>query len=367
VGSWRLDVRHNVLQWSEEEYRIFGVAPGTPMNYESFLACVHPDEREWVDREWKAGLRGAPYDIEHRIVVDGVIRWVRDKADLEFDEKHELIGGIGVTLDITDRMRREEALRRTQERLDLAVRGADLATWDWNVTSGEVVFNPRWAELRGYRPEEIRGHVDSWTSGVHPEDLPRVKQVLEDHFRGRREEYEIEHRVRTKSGQWIWILDVGRVFTRDERGEPVRMVGVELDITSRKRAEEQLRLAEAKSAGIVSIAADAIISIDKDQRITLFNEGAEKIFGYSKGEVVDRPLSILIPERLRVLHEQHVERFAAGEDVSRRMGEPGPRTLLGLRKNGEEFPADAAISKLEVAGERILTVVLRDITEQKRI
>ncbi len=367
VGSWRLDVRHDRLEWSEEEYRIFGVAPGTPMTYEAFLAYVHPDDRACVDREWSAGLRGEPYDIEHRIVIGDDVRWVRERADLELDEQGVLVGGIGVTLDITDRKRREEDLRRTQERLDLALRGADLATWDWNVTTGEVIFNPRWAQMRGYRPDEIRGHVDSWISGVHPEDLPRVQQVLEDHFRGRREDYAIEHRVRTRSGEWIWILDVGRVFTRDERGEPLRMVGVELDITSRKRAEEQLRLAEAKSAGILSIAADAIISIDKDQRITLFNEGAETIFGHAKGEAIGRPLDILIPERLRDLHRKHVERFASGEEVSRRMGNRHAASIVGLRKSGDEFPADAAISKLEVAGERILTVVLRDITEQKRI
>ncbi|HEY8945622.1 MAG TPA: PAS domain S-box protein, partial [Polyangiaceae bacterium] len=367
VGSWRLDIRNNVLLWSDEEYRIFGVTPGTPMTYEGFLACVHPDERATVDREFKAALRGQPYDIEHRILVNGEVRWVRDKADLEFGEDHELIGGIGVSVDITDRKLREEELRRTQERLELAMRGAELGMWDWDITSGQVFFNPRWAEMRGYHHEELQGHVNTWTSGIHPEDRPRVERVLEEHFRGERADYETEHRVRTKSGEWLWILDRGKVFARNERGEPLRMAGTELDITARKRAEEELRLAEAKAAGIVSIAADAIISVDKDQRITLFNEGAEKIFGYSKAEVVGAPLDVLIPERFRAIHKQHVEKFATGEDVSRRMGDSRGTAIFGLRKNGNEFPADAAISKLEVGGERILTVVLRDVAEQKRL
>ena len=128
------------------------------------------------------------------------------------------------------------------------------------------------------------------------------------------------------------------------------MVGTELDITARKRAEAELRLAEAKSSGILSISADAIISIDEEQRITMFNEGAERIFGYAKAEAIGAPLDILIPERLRAIHRQHVERFAAGSEVARRMGERGA-TISGLRKNGEEFPADAAISKLEVGGD----------------
>jgi PAS domain S-box-containing protein len=241
VGSWRLDVQHEVAQWSDELYRMFGLAPGTPMTYQRFFAFVHPDDRASLAADWAAALRGQVFDSEHRIVVDGAVKWVRQKADLEFDQNHRLIGGMGVTLHITDRKRREEELRQTRERLELALAGADLALWDWNVASGEVVFNERWAEMRGYRPEEIRGHVDSWMSGVHPEDWPRVQQVLEECLEGRRAEYEAEHRVRTKSGQWIWILDRGKVVARNERGEAKRMTGTELDVTSRKRLESEQR------------------------------------------------------------------------------------------------------------------------------
>lgn len=132
-----------------------------------------------------------------------------------------------------------------------------------------------------------------------------------------------------------------------------------------QRANDALRISEAKSSGIVSIASDAIISIDRNQKIELFNEGAERIFGYSKTEAIGAPLDILIPERFRAIHRRHIARFGAGEESSGRMGERGA-AILGLRKNGEEFPADAAISKLEVRGERILTVVLRDVTDAKR-
>ncbi len=366
VGSWRLDLRRNELTWSAENYRIFGVPPGTRMTYESFLARIHPDDRAAVDREWNAALRGKPYDIEHRLASDGPSKWVREKAELEFNAHGALLGGIGVTQDISDRKQHEQELRETRERLELALRGADLATWDWNIESGEVIFNPRWAEMRGFRPEEIRGHVESWIAGIHPDDLARVKSALGDYFEGRRSDYEIEHRARTKSGEWIWILDRGKVFMRNERGAPIRMVGTELDITGRKRAEEELRLAEAMSSGIISISADAIVTVDEAQRITLFNEGAERVFGYSKDEALGAPLEMLMPERYRAGHRRHVEQFAAGREVSRRMGERG-REVFGLRKTGEEFPADAAISKLEVAGNRLLTVALRDITEQKEL
>ncbi len=131
---------------------------------------------------------------------------------------------------------------------------------------------------------------------------------------------------------------------------------------ARKRAEDEVRLSEAKFSGIVSISADAIILIDEDQKITLFNEGAEKIFGWSSAEVIGGPLDILIPERFRAIHARHVETFAAGAGAARRLGR---RAIFGVCKNGHEFPADAAISGIVIDGKRILTVTVRDITEVK--
>ena len=136
------------------------------------------------------------------------------------------------------------------------------------------------------------------------------------------------------------------------------------DITKRKLAEAALRSSEAKFSGIVSTSADAIISIDENQKIILFNEGAEKIFGRRNAEIIGAPLEILIPERFRAAHARHVASFASGPGVARRMGERNG-TIVGLRGSGEEFPADAAISKLVIGGKPILTVALRDITELK--
>ncbi|MCY1045096.1 PAS domain-containing sensor histidine kinase [Corallococcus sp. bb12-1] len=129
-------------------------------------------------------------------------------------------------------------------------------------------------------------------------------------------------------------------------------------------AEQSLRLSEARFAGIVSNAADAIISIDGAQRIVLFNASAERIFGYAASEIVGRPLEMLLPESLQAIHARHVRHFARGSMTSRHMGERLP--ISGRRKQGETFPAEASISKLEVEGTRILTVILRDITARKQ-
>lgn len=110
IGSWRLDVTENKLTWSEQNHRIFGIPEGTAMTYESFLSAVYPDDRKYVDQKWQAGLRGEPYDVEHRVIVDGKIRWVRERAELEFDREGKLLGGFGTTQDVTERKQAEEAL-----------------------------------------------------------------------------------------------------------------------------------------------------------------------------------------------------------------------------------------------------------------
>jgi PAS domain S-box-containing protein len=129
-------------------------------------------------------------------------------------------------------------------------------------------------------------------------------------------------------------------------------------------AAETLRVQLEKFAGIVNISADAIICVDQSLRITDFNLGAEHIFGYRAEEVIGQPLDLLIPPRFRESHRGHMRRFGEGNIAARRMGER--REISALRKGGEEFRADGSISKLDVAGERVYTIVLRDITAQKR-
>jgi len=104
IGTWELDIQKNELVWTDENYRIFGLPIGTKLTYETFLSCVHPDDREYVDANWKAAfINRAPYDIEHRLLVDGKVKWVREKAELEFNDRDECIRGTGFTQVITER------------------------------------------------------------------------------------------------------------------------------------------------------------------------------------------------------------------------------------------------------------------------
>lgn len=121
TGSWRLDVRRNELLWSDEVHRMFGIPKGTPMTYETFLAAVHPDDRDFVDGIWRAALQGEPYECEHRIVVTGAVRWVSERAELELSQEGVLLGGFGTVQDITDRKRAEEERERLINELQKAL------------------------------------------------------------------------------------------------------------------------------------------------------------------------------------------------------------------------------------------------------
>jgi diguanylate cyclase (GGDEF)-like protein/PAS domain S-box-containing protein len=160
------------------------------------------------------------------------------------------------------------------------------------------------------------------------------------------------------------LLQINRDLA--QQGERLAKVNEELaaEITERKRAEEALRKSEARFAGILDIAPEAIISVDRGQLIIVFNKGAERTFGYMQEEVIGQPIDILIPERFWTNHRNHIAAFANSTATAQRMGERGE--IYGKRKSGEEFPAEASISKLELGGEKIFTVILRDITDRRR-
>jgi PAS domain S-box-containing protein len=155
-----------------------------------------------------------------------------------------------------------------------------------------------------------------------------------------------------------WVLE------RDHGGNPLEILEINTDITARKQVETALQFSQARFAGILDIAKDAIISVNQDHKITLFNQGAEQIFGYAASEVVGQPLNILLPLRFAEAHHQHVHQFDGSAASARKMGDRAE--VFGRRKDGTEFPAEASISKFNLANEQIFTVILQDITERKQ-
>jgi PAS domain S-box-containing protein len=137
-----------------------------------------------------------------------------------------------------------------------------------------------------------------------------------------------------------------------------------LEVAQRRRMEQSLRGSQARFAGILQISAEAVISADVDQRITLYNQAAERTFGYTAQEAMGQPIDMLIPERFRAMHAKHVTQFAESGKQSLLMS--ARRQVFGLRKDGTEFPMAASVSRLDVGGERLFTIICSDVTEQAR-
>ncbi|PGF14907.1 two-component system sensor histidine kinase/response regulator [Natrinema sp. CBA1119] len=145
-----------------------------------------------------------------------------------------------VSRDITERTQRIEEIERLKERLELAIEGANLGVWDWDMTTDEVEFNEQWAEMLGYTLDELEPHLHTWESRVHPDDLDDVTAALEAHRQQQTDYYDTEHRMRTADGEWKWIRDLGKIVERDDDGEPIRAVGIHLDVDEWKTRERQL-------------------------------------------------------------------------------------------------------------------------------
>lgn len=143
--------------------------------------------------------------------------------------------------EIEKRKQTEKELSESRDRLDLAVTGTNLGLWDWNIKTGEAVYNKQWAEMLGYTLYEIEPNADSWKELVHPDDAPKMINKLNEHVRKKTPFYEVEFRMKTKTGKWKWVYSAGKVFEWDNDGKPLRMTGTNRGITERKQAEQELK------------------------------------------------------------------------------------------------------------------------------
>lgn len=143
-----------------------------------------------------------------------------------------------------NRLWSESALRESESRQELALQGADLGTWDWDASTDRVIYSQRWAEIVGYSQVELEPVLGTWVSRIHPDDLADTLKALQSHMDGREDFYESEHRLLNKAGEWVWVLDRGKVMERDSLGLPLRACGTHMDITRHKQLEHERTQAE---------------------------------------------------------------------------------------------------------------------------
>ncbi|MCA1993017.1 MAG: PAS domain S-box protein, partial [Coleofasciculus sp. S288] len=257
----------------------------------TFQDITHPDDLQTDLNYVQQLIRGeiSSYEMEKRYVhKQGHEVWVLLSVSLVHDRNTQPLYFIAQIQDISDAYRQatqrklaEEALRKSEERWQLAIRGSNDGIWDWNVRTNEVFFSSRWKEMLGFEDHEISNHLDEWAKRVHPDDLGWVTQVIQDHFAKKTPFYVSEHRVLCKDGIYKWILDRGQALW-DEAGNVVRMAGSHTDITERKQIQEALQRSESTlrsffdsapmMMGIVKLLDDDILHISD-------NAATAKLFG----------------------------------------------------------------------------------------
>lgn len=259
--------------------------------------------------------------------------------------------------------RAEMALRESEERFRLTFDDSPIGMALVGIDGRFLRVNRKLCEIVGYTAEELTALT--FQAITHPDDLSTDLGQVDRMRRGEISRYTLDKRYIRKDGSQAEVV-LSRSVVRAPDGSARLYIAQIEDITERKRLLNELRHAEARSSGILAMSADAVVSIDAEQRITLFNAGAETIFGHAAEDVIGMSLDLLIPERLREAHRRHVQQFVAGPPTARRMADR-TRQVCGLRRDGSEFEADAAISKIDVDGHAVLTATLRDISEQKRM
>jgi PAS domain S-box-containing protein len=189
------------------------------------------------------GFRGMVLGICRPDLTEPV--WVLGNGYPERHEDGQLKQVVITFVDITARRQAEEALRHSEERLQLVMLGSQLGYWDWNLETGQVVRNARWAEMLGYDLHELEFTVKQWADFVHPEDLAQADQSIRDHVDGLTPMHRCEYRMRMKDGIYKWILDQAQVVKRDAAGRALRMSGTHTDVNERKCAEAELQKMQA--------------------------------------------------------------------------------------------------------------------------
>ncbi len=312
-------------------------------------AC-HADQTQWHtfgelcrDSDTATLEAGVPMQFDEFGNIRGHFLFLDVHKAPFIDENGTLIGTVGSARDVTAVKEMERQLREREERLDLAIREADLGTWDWHIPSGTIVTNQRWVEMLGLTAEEVEPNFGSWMALVHPDDLARVNAALARHLAGNTYSYETEHRLHHKSGEWIWVLDKGRVIERDAQGNPLRACGTHLDITHQKILIEQSR--------------DGIVILDSRGKVRQANQRFADMLGYTPEEVQQLHVWDWDTQWTREQLLEAIDLIDATGDFFE---------TFQRRKDGTIFPVEISSNGSMCAGEKMVFCVCRDITERKK-
>lgn len=259
-----------ILGWTPEE-----------MQARPWRDFVHPDDLEMTKAEAVANFAGKEvlaFENRYRH-KDGSYRWLSWRARLNRDQNVVYASAV----DVTQRKETETKLNETLERYYLAINGTSDGIWDWNVTTNEVYFSPRFKEMVGYRDDEMASDVQEWSSRLHPEDRDATWQAVNAYLSGEADSYGVAFRMRHKDGSWRWILSRA-VALRDAHGRPYRMSGAHTDITELKNLEHKLRESEQRFRRMADAAPAILWTSEPDGICNFLSQGWYAFTGQTESE-----------------------------------------------------------------------------------
>lgn len=397
LGVWEWNLQTNTILWSPE---CTNIVHGIYQNqtFDSYQQLVHPDDISHLLTKTNHAINhNVPYQADYRIMsAADEVRWVSNLGQVSYDHQNKPLRMIGIIQDITERKQVEKNLEEQRRHFHDLFENSPMATWLEDFT-GVIKWMNRLRQqgitnLRAF----LTNHTDELEMALNLIQVVDVNQAAVaqnaaqskahlianlDQLLGKEAhndliselealwhgytQFEFELNGFRLDGTPLVVIIRLDIPKHGDEPDYSRVFITSAEITQLKLAQNALREKESRLGNIVNSAMDAIITVDEKHQIVLFNKAAEQIFGCSDAEALGQPLERFVPPEFRARHSEDIRRFGKTDITSRTMGHLG--TQVALRANGESFPIEASISHTEIEGKQLFTVILRDVTERKRM
>ena len=320
-------------------------------------------EAEKIDQLRQAFYAGRSFNVEMLCYrKNGSTYWARIVGNPLYEE-NSFNGYIAIISDITGERRKADLLRDNERRLRAVIEGTRIGTWEWNIPTGGMTFNERWAAIVGYRLADLEPtNFQTWSDLIHPDDFASARALLARHFAGELEFHDCKYRMKHRLGHWVWVHDRGRVFSWDAPGKPLLMSGTHADITDLMEAQISLEREKNKLSSLYQMAPVGIASSDLKQG--WFVEGNPEfltMLDYDISELRKLRWVDLMPPEYGAEYQRHTAELM-------RSGRCGPHEKQLLRRSGEVIEvAVSGVRVQEVSGEERVWTIVQNISEQKQL
>lgn len=358
---WMFDNREQKLVYLNAAYeKIWGRSiEETYQNSQNYIDAIHPEDRNILFAALERQGQGERTEMEYRVVhLNGTIYWISDRSFPIYGEDGTLIRTTGIATDITARKQAESNLRASEERMRLATETTHLGIWEWNLRTNKIRWDAEMFHIYGL-PPSVDGMIDyiDWSSAVEASELAQQEAILQETAQRCGQSQREFHIRRKNTGELRSIFAVETVRV-DMSGEPEWVVGTNIDVTERKRAEDDMRESERKYRDLINGMNDAVWVIDMDMRFLDLNDAAVRTLGYSRDELLSMKVSdidsaIRMEQIQQLIDRLSVEKLQVFETRHK-------------AKDGREIPIEVSSSLVSYMGRTVIMSIARDVTDRKR-